>query len=46
MEWARRFPAPMGEGVDAEIEVRPLYEMEDFAAVEGVEHFRDLEARR
>ena len=31
MEWARRFPAPMGEGVAAEIEVRPLYEMDDFA---------------
>jgi hypothetical protein len=29
MEWARRFPAPMGEHADAEIEVRPLYEAED-----------------
>jgi hypothetical protein len=29
MEWARRFPAPMGGGVDAEIEVRELYEPED-----------------
>jgi hypothetical protein len=31
LEWARRFPNPMGEGRSAEIEVRPLYEMEDFA---------------
>lgn len=29
MEWARRFPAPMGAGVDAEIEVRLLWEPED-----------------
>lgn len=31
LDWARRFPNPMGEGADAEIEVRPLYEEEDFA---------------
>ena len=30
MEWARRFPAPFGKGVECEIEVRPLYENEDF----------------
>lgn len=30
LEWARRFPNPMGEGRPAEIEVRPLYELEDF----------------
>ena len=29
MEWARRFPNPMGAGASAEIEVRPLYEAED-----------------
>jgi len=29
MEWSRRFPAPHGELADAEIEVRPFYEMED-----------------
>jgi len=46
MEWARRFPAPMGEGVDAEIEVRQLYEMADFAPGEAVDRFRDLEANR
>jgi hypothetical protein len=26
--WAQRFPAPHGEGVDAEIEVRPLHGLE------------------
>lgn len=46
LEWTRRFPNPRGEGLDAEIEVRPLYEMEDFAGVEGVQEFRDLEALR
>ena len=30
MEWARRFPAPLGEKVPAEIEVRELYEDSDF----------------
>lgn len=30
MEWARRFPAPLGERVPAEIEVRELYEDSDF----------------
>ena len=45
-EWTRRFPNPRGEGLQAEIEVRPLFEMEDFAAVQGVEHFSDLQARR
>ena len=33
-------------GPEAEIEVRQLYEMEDFAGVDGVEQFRDLEALR
>ena len=45
MEWARRFPAPMGEGQDGEIEIRQLYELEDFAAGEAVERFRDLDVR-
>jgi len=30
IEWARRCPAPMGEGVEAEIEVRQVFETEDF----------------
>jgi hypothetical protein len=31
IEWARRCPAPMGEGVEAEIEVRQVFEPTDFA---------------
>jgi len=46
MEWARRFPAPMGEQADAEIEVRQLYEMSDFAPSESIERFRAMEAQR
>ncbi|MBE7366225.1 YciI family protein [Ramlibacter pallidus] len=30
IEWSRRFPNPIGEGVRCHIEVRQLYEMEDF----------------
>ena len=46
MEWARRFPAPMGDGVDAEIEVRQLFEMDDFAPSDAVERFREMETQR
>ena len=42
IEWTRRFPAPMGELQDAEIEVRQLFELEDFAPVEAVERFRNM----
>lgn len=45
MEWARRFPAPAGPGEDAEIEVRQLFEMDDFAPGEAIDRFRELDAR-
>lgn len=44
IEWARRFPAPFGETADGEIEVRPLYEFDDFEPSESVERFRALDA--
>jgi hypothetical protein len=43
MEWARRFPAPMGAGVEATIEVRPLYEMVDFPQAESIGRLRALD---
>lgn len=43
MEWARRFPNPVGEGRNAEIEVRRLFEPEDFGDSEAVERFRTME---
>lgn len=46
MEWARRFPNPMGEGKDAEIEVRQLYELDDFAPSPSLDRLRDMEAGR
>jgi hypothetical protein len=33
LEWARRFPNPVGEGKPAEIEVRQVYEEDDFKDV-------------
>ncbi len=42
LEWARRFPNPAGAGAVAEIEVRQLYELEDFEPNAAIERFRDL----
>jgi hypothetical protein len=45
LEWTRRFPNPVGEGCAAEIEVRQLFELEDFehlASPETQERFRKL----
>jgi len=44
LEWARRYPNPGGEGTDAEIEVRQLFELDDFKPNEAVERFREMEA--
>ncbi len=46
MEWARRFPNPVGAGQPAEIEVRPLFELDDFAPSDEVERFRALDAAK
>ena len=43
IEWAKRFPNPHGEGSDAEIEVRQLFELEDFGPSEAMERFKDIE---
>ncbi|MGD8869813.1 MAG: YciI family protein [Gemmatimonadales bacterium] len=45
MEWARRFPNPVGEGKEAEIEVRQLFELDDFGPSEALDRFRELETR-
>jgi len=42
-EWTRRFPNPVGEGREAEIEVRQLYELDDFAPSPSIERFREME---
>jgi len=38
MEWARRFPAPFGQDAVGQIEVRQLYEKDDFGGCGGMEH--------
>src|SRR5687767_8172466 len=42
MEWARRFPAPFGENEESEIEVRQLFELEDFGGSQQMERFREM----
>src|SRR6185295_5987240 len=44
MEWARRFPNPAVDGKEGEVEVRQLFELEDFGPSEAVERFREMEA--
>jgi hypothetical protein len=46
MEWARRFPAPHGEFAEAEIEVRQLFELDDFEPSPSLQGLRDIEAAR
>jgi hypothetical protein len=42
LEWTRRFPNP-GQGEEAEIEVRQLFELDDFEQGPGVDSFRELD---
>ena len=42
MEWSRRFPAPHGDDVECEIEVRQMYELEDFEPNDAIERFRTM----
>ncbi|RKP49292.1 YciI family protein [Trinickia fusca] len=46
LEWTRRFPAPFGETADCEIEVRQLYEFDDFTPSEAVDRIRELDTSR
>jgi hypothetical protein len=46
IEWTRRFPNPAGEGEEAEIEVRQVFELDDFGPGETVERFRMIEDRK
>jgi hypothetical protein len=45
LEWSRRFPNPIGEGVPCHVEVRQLFELEDFDGLlqpETADRFRDM----
>lgn len=46
IEWTKRFPNPAEEGGEAQIEVRPLYELEDFGDSTTLDRFHELEAQR
>jgi hypothetical protein len=39
LEWSRRFPNPRGDNKDCEIEVRRMFELEDFGPAEAVDRF-------
>jgi len=40
--WTQRFPNPAIDGREGEIEVRQLFELEDFGPSEAVERFREI----
>jgi hypothetical protein len=42
IEWTKRFPNPAVDGKEGEIEVRQLFELEDFLPSEAVERFREM----
>jgi len=43
IEWAKRAPAPHGDGAESEIEVRQLFELEDFGPSDAIDRERELE---
>ncbi len=42
LEWSRRFPNPTIDGGDCEIEVRQLFELDDFGESEAIDRFREI----
>ncbi|MEX2116988.1 MAG: YciI family protein [Bacteroidota bacterium] len=46
LDWSKRFPNPVGDGRDCEIEVRQLFELEDFGKSESIDRFHTLESRK
>jgi hypothetical protein len=46
MEWAKRVPAPHGECTEGQIEIRQVFELDDFAPSEAVDHAKRLRAKR
>ena len=45
VEWARRYPNPAGHDAAAEIEIRPLYELDDFQPSAALAQVRSLDMR-
>lgn len=46
LAWTRRFPNPSIDGTEGEIEVRQLFELEDFAPSEATDRFRGMENKQ
>lgn len=44
IEWAKRMPNPAGDGKEGEIELRQLFELEDFGPSEAIDRLRQMEA--
>jgi hypothetical protein len=44
LAWTRRFPNPVREGAEAVVEVRPLYELEDFTPSEALDRMKAMDA--
>jgi hypothetical protein len=42
LEWTKRFPNPAIGGKECEIEVRQLFDLEDFGPSEAIERFREM----
>ncbi len=42
VKWARKFPNPTLDGSDCEIEVRRMFELEDFGNSETMDRFREI----
>jgi hypothetical protein len=46
LEWAKRMPNPAGDGNEGEIEVRQMFELEDFGPSDAADRFRHLDLER
>ena len=44
IDWAKRCPSPHGEGTEGEIELRQLFELEDFGPSPAIDDARRLES--
>jgi hypothetical protein len=42
LEWSRRYPNPTIGGKNCEIEIRQLFELEDFGQSDAIERFREM----
>jgi hypothetical protein len=42
VEWSRKFPNPTLDGSDCEIEVRQMFELEDFGESDTLDRFREM----